>query len=72
MRRFLQRLGIVMAVAGAAVLCLSSSYLAAAIGIVTAAAVGIDTIVFARMPHARSPSRDDTPDHINVDLSRRQ
>jgi len=70
MRLLLQRVGLVIAVAGIAVLCVSSAWLAAAVGIITAAIVAVDMLAFSRP--ARKPAPDDTPESISVDLSRRQ
>jgi hypothetical protein len=67
-RLLLQRAGLALAVAAVAVLCLSSAWLAAAIGIATAVVVAIDSFVFGRPP--RPPTAP--PDRLSVDLSRRQ
>jgi len=75
MRLLLQRVGLALAVAGIAVLCLSSAWLAAAVGIVTAAVVAVDMLAFSRPPRrapTRPPSAEPTPDRISVDLSRRR
>ena len=71
MRLLVQRAALVLAVAAVAILCLSSAYLAAAIGIVTALVVAIDSVVFGRPPRPPPPP-DPDPDRINVDLSRRR
>jgi hypothetical protein len=68
-RHILSRVGLVLAVAVIAVLCLSSGLLAAIVGIVTAVVVAIDMIW--------SRDRNDGPppaggDKLSVDLSRRQ
>jgi hypothetical protein len=74
MRLLLQRVALVLAVAAVAVLCLSSAYLAGAIGLLTAAVVAVDMIAFAK-PHRRHPTEpplaDPTPEKISVDLNRR-
>jgi hypothetical protein len=67
-KRLLQRAGLVLGIAAVAVLCLSSAWLAAAIGIATAVVVAIDSVIFARP--AAKPTH--TGDRINVDLSRRR
>lgn len=74
MRLVLQRVGLALAVAGIAILCLSSAWLAAAIGVITAAIVVVDMVAFARPPRPPtvSPVRDDPPETISVDLSRRR
>ena len=46
---------------------MSSAYLAGAIGLLTAAVVAVDMLVFSRPP---KPSAD-APDKISVDLNRR-
>jgi len=73
MRRLLQRVGLVIAVAAVAILCLSSAWLAAAIGVITAAIVAVDMIAFSRPPRAKPEEPDESgPDRISVDLSRRR
>jgi hypothetical protein len=74
MRLWLKRVGFALAVAAVAVLCLSSAYLAAAVGALTAAIVAIDMLVFARPAHQPlpTPTTEPTPDKISVDLTRRQ
>ena len=72
MRRFLQRAGLVIAVAVIAILCLSSAWLAAAVGVITAAIVAIDMIAFAKPARKPEPPAEDAPDRISVDLSRRR
>jgi hypothetical protein len=67
-RLYLQRAGLVLGVAAVAVLCLSSAWLAAAIGIATAVVVAIDSFIFARP--AAKPNHPG--DRINVDLRRRR
>jgi predicted acyltransferase len=71
MRLVLQRVGLAVAVAGIAVLCLSSAWLAAAIGVITAAIVAVDMIAFARPPRPPTPPAAKPPETISVDLSRR-
>ncbi|MDQ3335298.1 MAG: hypothetical protein M4D80_09050 [Myxococcota bacterium] len=73
MRLLLQRVGLVVAVAVVAVLCLSSPYLAGAIGLLTAAVVAVDMIAFSKPPRAEvdPPIADPTPERISVDLNRR-
>ena len=73
MRRILQRLAIALAVVGVAILCLSSAYLAGAIGLLTAAVVAVDMIAFARpaQPPTEPPLAEPTPEKLSVDLSRR-
>jgi hypothetical protein len=72
MRRLLQPLAIALAVVVIAVLCLASPYLAGVIGLLTAAVVAVDMLVFSRpMPPPIATSAEPTPETINVDLSRR-
>ena len=66
MRRLLQRVGLVIAIAAVAIVCLSSAMSAAVVGIVTAVIVAIDMIAFTRTPPATEAPK------INVDLSRRR
>jgi hypothetical protein len=68
MRRLIERVALVLAVAGIAVLCLSSAYLAAIVGAITAVLVTVDMIAFR--PIATQPPTE--PDSISVDLSRRR
>jgi len=75
MRLLLQRVGLALAVGGIAVLCLSSAWLAAAVGVVTAGVVAVDMIAFsrpARRPPTDPQAAEPTPDRISVDLSRRR
>lgn len=72
MRQFLQRAGLALAVAAVAVLCLSSAWLAAAVGILTAAIVVVDMLVFAPARSPAEPPGERTPDRLNVDLRRRR
>ncbi len=70
MRFVLHRAALVIAIAGIAVLCLSSGWLAAAIGILTAVVVLVDSLAFAR-PAAKAPPAN-KPRRLNVDLTRRR
>jgi hypothetical protein len=72
MMRLAQRVGLALAVAVVAVLCLSSPYLAGAIGLLTAAIVAVDMIAFSkpRLPAEPEPAHA-TPEKISVDLNRR-
>lgn len=73
MRRILQRVGLVIAIGGIAILCISSATLAAIVGIMIAVLVAIDMIAFARLaPPRPDRARDDDPRTLNVDLSRRR
>jgi hypothetical protein len=58
---------IVLGITGIAVLCVSSVWLAAAVGILTAIVVVIDVLAYARpVPDAPKPRR------LSVDLTRRR
>jgi hypothetical protein len=69
MRFVLRRAALVAAIAGIAILCLSSGWLAAAVGILTAVVVIIDMVVFARPPEAPPANK---PRRLSVDLTRRR
>lgn len=69
MRLALRRTALVIAIAGIALLCLSSGWLAAAVGLLTAVVVIIDTLVFSRTPDAPPANK---PRRLNVDLTRRR
>ena len=70
MRFVLRRAALVLAIAGIAILCLSSGWLAAAIGLLTAVVVLVDTLVFSR-PEPDAPPAN-KPRRLNVDLTRRR
>lgn len=72
MRRFLQRVGFLMALAAIALLCLSSVTLAAIVGVSTAAVVALDMFVLAPAKRRAPIANDVTPEKLSVDLSRRQ
>jgi hypothetical protein len=69
-RRILHRAGLVACVGLVAVLCLSSSLLAAIVGAVTVVVVALDMIALGRKSVATLGS-DPTPDKLTVDLTRR-
>jgi hypothetical protein len=69
-RRILHRVGLVGSVGLVAVLCLSSSMLAAIVGAATVLVVTLDMIALGRKP-APPFGSDPTPDKLTVDLSRR-
>lgn len=69
MRRILERIGLVVAIGGVAMLCMSSTLLAAIVGAMTAAIVAIDMLAIApRSP----PEQRSEPDRLSVDLTRRR
>ena len=70
MRFVLHRAALVLAIAGIAILCLSSGWLAAAGGVLTAVVVLVDTLVFARPAPEAQPTNK--PRRLNVDLTRRR
>jgi hypothetical protein len=67
--RHLQRIGLLVAVVGIAILCLSSAWLAAAVGIATVAVVALDMLFTRSRSEPRERAR---PDKLSVDLSRRR
>ena len=69
MRLLLHRIAFAVAIVGIAVLCLSSGWLAAVVGLVTALVVVVDTLVFRR-PVPEKP--DNKPRRLSVDLTRRR
>ena len=72
-RQLLYRLAFAVAVAGVAVICLSSVLVAAIIGVITTVIVAVDMFAFSRStPMPRPGSEPPDPDKLNVDLSRRQ
>jgi hypothetical protein len=72
-RQLLFRLAFALAVAGVAVICLSSVLLAAVTGVVTTLIVAVDMFAFSRStPMPRPGSEPPDPEKLSVDLSRRQ